>query len=63
MDLEIIILREANQRLMISLIYGIFFLKNDTNELIYKIEMNSQIQKTNLSSEWKGRRDKLGVWN
>ena len=31
---------------MISLICGIF--KNDTNELIYKTEIDSQTQKTNL---------------
>ena len=31
---------------MLSLICGIF--KNDTNELIYKIEIDSQAQKTNL---------------
>ena len=46
---------------MISLICGI--LKYDTNELIYKTEIDSQTQKTIL---WlpKGRgRDKLGVWD
>ena len=31
---------------MISLICGI--LKNDTNELIYKTEIDSQLKKTNL---------------
>ena len=45
MDLEIIILSEESQTekdkyLMISLICGI--LKNDTNELIYKTETDSQ---------------------
>ena len=40
-------------------------LKNNTNESMYKIERNSQTQKTNL---WlpKGKgseRDKLGVWD
>ena len=39
--------------------------KNDTNELIYKTEIDSQTQKTNF---WlpKGKgweRDKLGVWD
>ena len=46
-DLEIIILTEVSQRktnIMASLICGI--LKNDTNELLYKTEINSQIQKT-----------------
>ena len=38
--------------------------KNDTNELIYKTEADSQTQKTNL---WLpkgkgGRRNKLGIW-
>ena len=51
MDLDIIILSEASQTEkdkyhMISFICGI--LKNDTNELIYKTEIDSQIQKTNL---------------
>ena len=45
MDLEIIILSEVSQTEkdkyhMISLIWGIF--KNDTNELIYKTETDSQ---------------------
>ena len=33
---------------MISLIYGIEFLKNDINEPIYKTETDSQILKTDL---------------
>ena len=34
-----------------------------TNELIYKTEIDPQIQKTNLwLPKGKGRRDKLGVW-
>ena len=66
MDLEIIILSEVSQpekdkNHMISLICGI--LKNDINELICKIEIDSQTQKTNL---WlpKGKGGgKLGVWD
>ena len=67
MDPEIIILSEISQtekdKYHISLICGI--LKNDTNELIYKTEIDSQTQKTNL---WlpkgeSGERDKLGVWD
>ena len=51
MDLEIVILIEVNQRdkdkyPMISLTCGIY--KKDTNELIYKAEIESKIQKTNL---------------
>ena len=51
MDLEIIILSEVSQTEkdkyhMISFIYGI--LKNNTNELIYKTETDSQRWKTNL---------------
>ena len=49
---------------MISLICGI--LKNDTNELIYKTEIDSQTQKTNLwlpKGKGGGWRDKLGVWD
>ena len=50
LDLEIIILNEISQTEkykyhMISLICEIQ--KNDTNELIYKAEIDSQIQKTN----------------
>ena len=45
MDLEIIILSEVNQTendkyYLTSLVYG--NLKNDTNELIYKTEIDSQ---------------------
>ena len=49
-DIEIIMLTEVGQtktNIMISLICGIFK-KNNTNELIYKIEVDSQTQKTNL---------------
>ena len=48
MDPENLILSEVSQRRtnMISLTGGI--LKNDTNELIYKTEIDSQTQKTNL---------------
>ena len=38
-------------------------LKNDTNELIYKTETDSQTQKTNLwLPKGEGVRDKLEVW-
>ena len=39
--------------------------KKDTNELIYKIETDTQTLKTNLwLPNWKGgRRNKLGVWD
>ena len=65
MDLEIIILSEVNHRKR-QISYGITYiwnLKNDTNELIYKTEIDSQTQKINLSlPKGKGRgRDKLGV--
>ena len=49
---------------MISLICGI--LQNDTNELIYKTEKDSQTSKTNLWLPNKVERwgiDKLGVWD
>ena len=49
MDLEMIILSDLSQiekdKYMISLTYGIL---NDTNELIYKVEIDSQTSKTNL---------------
>ena len=50
MDLESVLLSETSQtekdKYMISLISGI--LKNDTNELINKTEIDSQTSKTNL---------------
>ena len=50
MDLEIIMLNEVchleKKYHLISLTCGIQ--KKDTNELIYKAEIDSQIQKTNL---------------
>ena len=47
---------------MISLTCGIY--KNDTNELIYKTERDSQTQKTNYGYQrGKGGRDKLRVWD
>ena len=68
MDLEIIIPSEVSQTEkakyhMISFICGTHI--NDTNELIYKTETNSQTQKRNL---WllRGKgvgTDKLGVWD
>ena len=51
MDLEIIILSEVsqNRERKISYITCMWNLKqNDTNELIYKTEIDSQTQKTNL---------------
>ena len=50
-DLETVIQSEVSQKEknkyhMISLICGI--LKNDTNELVYKTETDSQTSKTNL---------------
>ena len=70
MDLEMIILSEVSQTEkdkyhMISLICGIQFLKNDTNELIYKTETDLQVLKTNLlltKGKCRGR-DKSGTWN
>ena len=49
MDLEIIILSKSNRERQIS--YDITYmwnLKNDTNELIYKTETDSQTQKANV---------------
>ena len=64
-DLEIIMLSEVchieKKYHLISLTYGIQ--KKDTNELIYKAEIDSQIQKTVLWLPKRkiGRRAKLGV--
>ena len=65
-DLEIIILSEVSQRKTNIIWYHLYMesLKNDTNELVYKTETDSQIQKTNLwLPNGKGGRgkDKLGV--
>ena len=46
---------------MILLICG-FFLKNGTNELIYRTEIESQMKKTNVWLQGEGR-DKLGNWD
>ena len=47
-DLEIIILSEASQKQISYNITYMWNLNNDTNELIYKTETDSEIQKTNL---------------
>ena len=66
MDLKIIILSEVTRTRQIS--YDITYmwnLKNDTNELIYKTETDSQTSKTNLwlpKGKRELRRDKLGGW-
>ena len=50
MDIEIIILSEVRQRKTNIICYHLYVgsLKNDTGELIYKTEIDSQMQKTNL---------------
>ena len=45
---------------MALLICGIYK-KKDTNEFIYKTEIDPQTQKTNMVT--KGEGDKLGVWD
>ena len=67
MDLEIIILSKPERERQISYdityIWNHFFFKNK-NELIYKKEIDSQIQKTNLwIPKGRGEKDKLGVWD
>ena len=47
-DLEIIILREVKERQIDNIVYMCNVKNNDTNELIYKRETDSQTQKTNL---------------
>ena len=63
MDLEIVILSEVRERQII--LYDIRYmwnLKYDTNELIYKTEIESQTKKINLwLPKGKQGRDKLGV--
>ena len=57
--------RERQISYDITHMWNLIFLKNDTNELIYKTETDSETLKTN---SWlpKGKgwgRDKLGVWD
>ena len=47
-DLEIIILSKVRERQISHDITYMWNPKNDTNELIYKTEIDSQTQKTNL---------------
>ena len=65
-DVEIIILNdisytEKDKYHMILSTCGIC--KNDTNELTFKTEIDSQAQKTNLWLPKGKREDKLGVWD
>ena len=46
---------------MISLICGIY--KKGTSELIYKTELESRMQETNLWLPGDGVRNKLGDWD
>ena len=62
MDIEVIVLSEVSQTQkdkyhMMSLIYGIQNKEKDTNELIYKTEIDPQTQKTNL---WLPKRKGMG---
>ena len=58
MDLEIIILSEVSQRKPNIIRYGLYVeYKNSTQELIWKTEIQSQVQKTNLwlpGGKWGG---------
>ena len=63
MDAEIITQREVRQRQISCDITQMWNLNNDTNELIFKIKMDSQTQKTNTRppKEKAEVRDKLSV--
>ena len=69
MDLEITILSEVSQTEKENTVYHLYVKskkKNDTNELIYKTEIDSQTQRTNLrlpKGKQRHKRDKLGVWD
>ena len=66
-DLEITILSQVSQTEKDKYhdITYMLNLKNDTNELIYRIETDSQTQKTNLRlpKGKDGGREKLGGWD
>ena len=67
MDLKTVIQSEVSQKeknkyCIISLICGIQ--KNDTDELICKTEIETQMQRTNIQiPSGEGGWDELGVWN
>ena len=65
MDLEMIILSEGSQtKTNIRYYLHVESLeKNDTNELIYKTELDPQTEKTNLWLPEGKEGDKLGVWD
>ena len=67
MDLEIIICSEIRQKekeKYCDITYIWNLKKNDTNKFIYKTEIDSQTQKTNLwLPKGVGKGNKLGVWN
>ena len=63
MDLEITILSEVSQTDKYCVIYIWTLKKKDTNESIYKTEVDPQIQETYHYQRGKNRRDKLGVWD
>ena len=68
MDIELFILSEVRQRKTNTIRYHLYveYNKNDTNKLIYKIEIDTQTQKNNLMvTKWeRGRgRNELGVWD
>ena len=67
MDLEIVTLSEVKSERERQISYGITYmwnLKKGTNELIYKTEIELQMEKTNLWFPGGKRvgRDKLGDW-
>ena len=65
MKLEIVILSKLDRKrqILYDIIY-MWYLKNNTNESIYKTETDSQTQKTNLwLPKGKGGRGNLGVWD
>ena len=63
MDLEIIILNEVSQRKANIIRYHLYVeSKKNTNEFIYKTEIDSQTSKTNLLlPKRKGKEHKLGI--
>ena len=64
MDLEIIMLSEVSQTEKDK--YDITYmlnLKYDTNELMYKTEIDSNMEKKHVVTKEERRRNKRGVWN
>ena len=63
MNLEIIILSKSDRERQIYDITYIWYLKYDTNELVYKTKTHSHRKQTIVTKGGRKGRDKLRVWD